>query len=871
MSNWFQKLFGGGEENKTKQAEKQAEKIVAASPTAPAPSTNEPVSPLPTPPPPASSNEPSQNNQIPPTPDAPSSAVQTEPDQPAQTRPTESVRKDPPIINQELASPTQVMQSQESEDKRSHGRQAFSDFAKNRLDDIEFDRAEKITDREEANEDYLEDVQDFIEDLEKESKEELSEWQQKLHEARMVQKYGQQESLVFGNINKLKRFFNGDYEKPWSKLSGKYKWAGKTLLGGTATALGILYGAPTAAIFGGAFLLRGGVEGIKKLLRNMNGKEGIGLDEQLKLVIPAQCAYAEQLAQELVEKHDVTDKDFYEKVYNFIDFKAKAERGDVDVEFYKDEKGKTHARVANKNANEKAFKTEKVQNIFKKDSRSDLIFGLIEAGAGIAGGGIAGSLALLKGAEAAGAVVGHAATLSTKGWLANISTDTATKTALEKIPGLAKDFTDYHKLIEDASGTIKFVRTAAEMQLPGVAGQHLGSLGNTYDTGVKVFNIINEWNTAMAVLGGASAIEMLTKPIEYSGKNKLTPAQVEQQKNYENMLGSFKSSKEEAEKEEAAENNQAQQAEETKKKVEAEKDKFVNDTVKKERLRPGAIFSFESDGVKAQKITPDMMFIIDKQTKDGLVLRLISKSNNDALINQKKIDLKWQDIGTNCVFTKIADDINLLREQQGIKEVKIEHDPNDMLKSVEYDLSMGRKVCLTLNKDNLTDLPLDERGRTIDYGSYRVLNLHTNLNKIELVNEDDKNRVIHFAQLPWFLTHADLLKTIVSGEKSATPKPATNKPVIETVSGADDQRPKEVEKDKKKKGKNSGDNRPRGNQGQAEPQKPASEPRAQKQPEASTPVEKQPESAMAAEIKKIREELKRQNEAIEEMRSDQGY
>jgi len=294
-------------------------------------------------------------------------------------------------------------------------------------------------------------------------------------------------------LHNIRQFMSGDKEN--SKISqflGAHKSKIKFWGGATAVTAGIIMGAPAIAAVGGAYLVRGGIEGIKKRMRGKTeGKVGeekvaLGMDEQIKMGLEAKIFFAEELACE-VEKlaREGSDKTelYFNKMSELIDFLHQSSRQNVEIEYYQDEDKEVHARVSGSETEGTAVAKINLGELMKKSIKSDLVFGLLEAGGGLAGGVSTGALSVIHGVEKAGAI--------------GVSFSPGSFEAVN----IAKDsppMADYHNLVKAASGIIKFARTAAE-QVP-FGTSTLGHIPQQ-EIAQRAFDLINGLNKSVAVYG----------------------------------------------------------------------------------------------------------------------------------------------------------------------------------------------------------------------------------------------------------------------------------------------------------------------------------------------------------------------------------
>jgi hypothetical protein len=321
------------------------------------------------------------------------------------------------------------------------------------------------------------------------------------YERWMERKHGRKKSLFGAGhlFHAMRRFCAGDYEMrieimkkeiQLSKIAGKHKSKLKLGIGLTGLAAGLLGGAgPAVAAIGGAYLARGLVESGKRLYRarktegRLEGRqERIGLDRQIELGFLAKKEYARQLAAEVESSSENRDEAYYQALEKMVEFIHRSETDDFKVEYYRLENGEYRAVWAGVGQDEveAAEKVAEVEmdSLLKGSLKNDRIAGLIESGAGILGGGLAGYLgfveAKLKAAEelskqSAGLQADLMRTVRESGargikfdkesgrWLVDIAKD-------RPIPGMPGPVQDYHAISKESERIISFLRSAEEQK-----------------------------------------------------------------------------------------------------------------------------------------------------------------------------------------------------------------------------------------------------------------------------------------------------------------------------------------------------------------------------------------------------------------------
>lgn len=390
-------------------------------------------------------------------------------------------------------------------------------------------------------------VNDIIEDIIDSN----SDWAEEQVEQWMERKHGSKSKWfgLGGVLHSIRRYMSGDYEDDkLSQFLGEHKSKLKLFGGATGLALGILTANPVVASIGGAYLVRGGVEGIKKRIRlKTEGQTSqeeliLGLDKQVKMGIEAKILFAQELAKDLVRLNQPEKEvEFYEKLAQLVEFVRLASREAVGIEYYKDNVGEIKARVKGSNQDGQVVASANLGELMGKSLKSDLIFSLLETGGGIAGGALGGAAAVLHGMDKLHA--GITFMPGEKFEAVNIAKDVPP-------PGVGADrLADYHRLVTDSSNTVRFARTAAEKSYAlahgyfnsdptlGVVNPGLGSIPQ-WEIAKKAMRLIQGLNHSAEWFSGLSAAERFSTLAHGQGEKigQLTSSQKADDQDLEKYL-----------------------------------------------------------------------------------------------------------------------------------------------------------------------------------------------------------------------------------------------------------------------------------------------------------------------------------------------
>jgi len=479
-------------------------------------------------------------------------------------------------ISQENTQTRPEDQKNELEEKRSFFENIKKGFAerfgigKKKLEIIKEEQEIKSSEEElKATEEVYKFMESITDNKHKKSMDKLKE-----HE--LKRKFG----IVYGL---LKNYLNENYDSKLVQFYMKHKAKVKGVAGAAAIGVGVLAGAQIFTMLGGAYLLRGGVEGINNYLREHKKQEtGLTFKQMMEQANTATTNYAELLSEEIYLKTEVNSSDYYEKIANLLEFKKKADSGEVEIEFFKVGKEVKSRVVGSGKEGEIVGKPISLKTLIKQDKRRDLVANLAESAAGIAGAVAGGSYSLITGAWKEGAI---GVRPSWEGWLTNLTKDNQLVSTVSNNlpPDSAARLSDFHQLTQLDNGTIGFVRDRAQQAFveanPGWAesiklghivpkGALTSSEAVLYKTAKNVYNMINQFNintiSLASIFGAERGADLIGRA---AGESKETKELDKKEAQYEEMVKYLRAAQEKAKEQESG-----QKSEEEKSKEHAEDD-----------------------------------------------------------------------------------------------------------------------------------------------------------------------------------------------------------------------------------------------------------------------------------------------------------